>query len=122
MKKHLLLILILAIGILAISGLVILLNNKVPDDYIAVFHGESGTITYETYIYKRNNGRANSGFNYVNVTSSKENKKITKHGSVQWTDDVFKVAYENNAYSYVTLPNNNKKYTIEEYMKMFLMN
>ena len=73
--------------------------------------------------------QANSGFNYVNVTkttthwgSSEWNTKITKSGSVQWTDNVFEVARENNAYSCVTLPNSNKIYTIEEYMQMFLMN
>lgn len=104
-------------------------NDKIPDGYIAVFHGGSGEITYETYIYKINNKQANSGFNYVNVTkttthwgSSEWNTKITKSGSVQWTDNVFEVARENNAYSCVTLPNSNKIYTIEEYMQMFLMN
>ena len=104
-------------------------NDKIPDGYIAVFHGGSGEITYETYIYKINNKQANSGFNYVNVTkttthwgSSEWNTKITKSGSVQWTDNIFEVARENNAYSCVTLPNSNKIYTIEEYMQMFLMN
>ena len=104
-------------------------NDKVPDGYIAVFYGGSGEITYETYIYKINNKQANSGFNYVNVTkttthwgSSERNTKITKSGSVQWTDDVFEIARENNAYSCVTLPNSNKIYTIEEYMQTLLMN
>ena len=104
-------------------------NDKIPDGYIAVFHGGSGEITYETYIYKINNKQANSGFNYVNVTkttthwgSSEWNTKITKSGSVQWTDNIFEVARENNAYSCVTLPNSNKIYTIEEYMQTFLMN
>lgn len=39
-----------------------------------------------------------------------------------WTDDVFTVAEKNNAYSYVTLPNDKKTYTIEEFQSMFLMN
>ena len=104
-------------------------NNKIPDGYIAIFHGGAGEITYETYIYKKDNGHANSGFDYINVTnttvswgSSEWNSKITKRGSVQWTDDVFEVAKENGAYSYVTLPNSDKTYTIEQYMSMFLMN
>ena len=54
--------------------------------------------------------------------STEWNTKITKRGSVQWTDNVFEVAKENNAYSYVTLPDSDKIYTIEEYMQMFLMN
>lgn len=104
-------------------------NDEIPNNYIAIFHGGSGEIVYETYIYKINNGEANYGFNYINVTktttsygSSEWNTKITKHGSVAWTDNVFGVAKENNAYSYVTLPNSDKIYSIEEYQQMFLMN
>ena len=29
-------------------------NDKISDGYIAIFHGGSGEITYETYIYKNN--------------------------------------------------------------------
>ena len=104
-------------------------NDEIPNGYIAIFHGGAGEITYETYIYKKENGHDNSGFDYINVTnttvswgSSEWNSKITKRGSVQWTDDVFEVAKDNGAYSYVTLPNSNKRYTIEQYMSMFLMN
>lgn len=137
-KKYFGLIMILIIIVLIVSYILVTINkksrdnidnDKVPDGYIAVFHGGSGEITYETYIYKINNKQANSGFNYVNVTkttthwgSSEWNTKITKSGSVQWTDDVFEIARENNAYSCVTLPNSNKIYTIEEYMQTFLMN
>ena len=104
-------------------------TDKIPDGYIAIFHGGVGEQTYETYIYKKDNGHDNSGFDYINVTSttvsygsSEWNSEITKRGSVQWTDDVFEVAKENGAYSYVTLPNSDKTYTIEQYMRMFLMN
>lgn len=137
-KKIFWLIVILIIIALIVSYILVVINknskdnkddDKVPDGYIAVFHGGSGEITYETYIYKINNQHANSGFNYVNVTkttthwgSSEWNTRITKSGSVQWTDNVFEVARENNAYSCVTLPNSNKIYTIEEYMQMFLSN
>lgn len=137
-KKVFWLIVILVIGVFVFRCILVAINKnskenknngEIPDGYIAVFHGGSGEITYETYIYKMNNGHANSGFDYINVTntttywgSSDWNAKITKRGSVQWTDNVFEVAKENNAYSYVTLPNSDKTYTIEEYMKMFLMN
>lgn len=133
-KKIILLIIILIISIFAAIITYVYINksiadsNKIPDGYIAIFHGGSGEIIFETYIYKKDNGQANSEFDYINVTkttvswgSSKWNTKITKRGSVQWTDDVFEVAKENHAYSYVTLPNSNNKYTIEEYMNMFLM-
>lgn len=131
-KKVFLFVIILIIVIFIVSYIIVIINRnngKIPDDYIAVFHGGSGEITYETYIYKIDNGHANFGFDYLNVTntttvwgSDEWNTKITKRGSVQWTDDVFRIAKENNAYSYVTLPNSDKTYTIEEFMKMFLMN
>lgn len=130
---------IVAITIIIMSGILVTIgknsehkmdNDKIPEGYIAVFHGSGGEQTYETYIYKNHNDEyhANSGFDYINVTStivswgsSQEEHKITKQGTIQWTEDVFLVAKENNAYSFVTLPNSNKTYTIEEYMDMCLM-
>lgn len=101
-------------------------SDDIPDNYIAVFNGGSGEITYSTYIYKINNGQGNYGFKYINTTntttswgSSDWNTKITSKGTVSWTQDVFKIAEENNAYSYVELPNDNKIYTIDEYMTIF---
>ena len=138
MKKNLkfiiICIFILIVG-LSIFGL-ILFNKKnyfipdgIPDDYIAVFHGGSGEVTYETYIYKEDTGHANYGFEYINVTShtkswgsSEWTHEITKKGKAYWTDDVFPVAEKNGAYEYVTIPNDNKTYTIDEFAGMFLMN
>ena len=131
MKKKVAITIMIIVLLLIFSILIFLKlknSNKIPDGYIAVFHGGYGEQTYETYIYKKNNEQANFGFNYINVISNtisygnnQWNRKVTKRGSVTWTDDVFKVAKENNAYSYVTLPNSDKTYTIEEYMDMFLM-
>lgn len=50
----------------------IIKNSDIPDGYIAIFHGGEGERTYETYIYKIDNGHANMGFKYINVTSTKE--------------------------------------------------
>ncbi len=136
MKKNVTYIIIAFIIIISLLVGYIIYTNKsktesdlIPEGYISVFHGGVGEITYETYIYKEDNDHYNSGFSYINVTNTTESygsnkwiSKITKHGSVQWTDDVFIVAKENNAYSFVTIPNSDKTYTIEEYMKMFLMN
>lgn len=103
-------------------------SDEIPENYIAVFNGGVGERTYSTYIYKINNGQANYGFNYINTTNTTTsygspdwNIKITSKGTVNWTQDVFTIAEENNAYSYVQLPNDNKIYTIEEYMDMFLL-
>ena len=104
-------------------------NSDIPNDYIAIFHGGVGEQTYETYIYKINNGHANMGFEYINVTSTTESSgstkwkhKINNKGTFDWTDDAFKIAKEHGAYTYVTLPNNDKTYTIEEFKKMLIMN
>ncbi len=103
-------------------------SNKIPENYIAVFNGGSGEITYSTYIYKIDNGQANYGFGYINTMntttswgSSNWNIKIISKGTVNWTNDVFTIAKKNNAYSYVKVPNDHKTYTIDEYMSMFLM-
>ncbi len=135
-KKFFVFIVIAVITIFIVSCIMVIINKKskgdsdeIPNGYIAVFHGGVGEITYETYIYKINNDKANSGFDYINVTNTTKHggstewiTKITKRGSVQWTDDVFEIAKENGAYTYVTLPNSDKIYTIEEYQRMFLMN
>ena len=101
-------------------------NNTIPDDYICVFHGGSGEITYSTYIYSADDTFDNYGFKYINTTNTTEswgssnwNTKITGSGVVDWTDDVFKVAKENNAYSYVE--EDGKIYSIEDFATRFLM-
>ena len=136
-KKKILLIVVISLIIIAgLSAIFIITNktlkennNNIQKGYIAIFHGGSGERTNETYIYKQDNGHNNYGFDYINVTSttkswgsSERTSKITKRGSVQWTDDVFTVAKNNNAYDYVTLPNSDKTYTIKQYQKMFIMN
>ena len=91
-KKYFGLIMILIIIVLIVSYILVTINkksrdntdnDKVPDGYIAVFHGGSGEITYETYIYKINNKQANSGFNYVNVT-----RTTTHWGSSEWNTKI----------------------------------
>ena len=59
-------------------------NDKITDDYIAVFHGTGEAMTTnETYIYKIDKGQANAGSKYVNVTTSCwENTKITKQDNI----------------------------------------
>ncbi|MBE6149872.1 MAG: hypothetical protein E7170_04045 [Firmicutes bacterium] len=126
------LVLIISIIILIIIGLGIYIkqnNYDIPNDYIAIFHGGVGERTYETYIYKIDNGQANFGFKYINVTNTTESwgssnwkQKINKKGKFDWTDGAFAIAKKHGAYSYVTLPNDNNIYTIEEFQSMFIMN
>jgi hypothetical protein len=64
----------------------LIVSNEVPNDYIAVFHGGVGELTYSTYIYKIDNNQANYGFKYINTTNT------TKHwGSSEWNVKVTQV-------------------------------
>lgn len=128
MKKRLKFIIpvIILAGILSIVFLVNKKNN-IPNNYIAVFHGGVGEITHETYIYKVDNGQPNHWFYYINVESttvswgsSDWKHKISKKGYFTWTDEAFSIAKANGAYSYVTLPNDDKIYTIEEFQNRFI--
>lgn len=128
-KKILVIIVVLIISALIVGFIIIKKNNnKIPDGYIAVFHGGVGEQTYETYIYKIDNGQENYGFKYINVTTTKSlvengksNYKIIKRGKFDWTEGAFNVARENNAYSYVTVPYSDRMFTIDEFVPMFIM-
>ena len=95
---------------------------------VATFHGGSSELTYETEIYKIDNGHDNYGFKYksyeVTTTSwgsSKSNRKLIDEGEFMWTDGAFDVAQRNHAYSYVIEPGNDKTYSIEDFQARFIM-
>ena len=100
-------------------------RKEITDDYIAVFHGGSGELTYLTYIYKIDNGHDNCGFEYISAESygmtADQTIRILDIGTVLWTEDVFPAAEANNAYDFVTLPGDRNTYTIDEFKDMFLM-
>lgn len=104
-------------------------TEEIPQNYIAVFNGGSGEMTRSTYIYKINNGHGNIGYEYINTENTTKswgspdwNVRILKKGEAFFTDEVFKIAEENGAYSYVKLPNDKKAYSIEEFKNMFIKN
>ena len=116
-------------GIVYYSMSKVYIPTKIDDNYIAIFHGGSSEVTYETYIYKVDNGKDNMGFRYIyaqRTTTSWGSKESTTRvlakGNLTWTDDVFEIAKKNNTYSFVTLPNDNKAYTIDDFAAMFLKN
>lgn len=117
-KKRFILLIILFIICLLGFSIIHIKNNKIDkidENYLAIFHGNKGS---KTYIYKLDTGKANYGFKYINV----KNNEIIEKGNFNWTDDAFLIAKKNKAYSYVTIPNSKKKYTISEYQDIFLMN
>ncbi len=109
-------------------------NNKdesllIPDNYIAVFHGGSSELTYETYLYKIENGIDHHGFKYINVLcttkkwGSKEViRRITEKGKIDDMDEIIMVSKKNHADSYVTTPFSDKIFTILEYQELFILN
>lgn len=102
-------------------------RTEIADDYIAVFHGGSGELTYQTYIYKMDNGASNYGFEYIyseiyGMTAQTLKERIITSGCVMWTDDVFIIAKENGTYDYVTIPGDNTVYSTDRFAEMFLMN
>ena len=104
-------------------------EQDVPDGYIAVFHGGVGERTHETYIYKDDNDNPNYGFTYINTISttktygsSEWRTVITERGSFDWADEAFSIAKKNGAYSYVTIPESDPTYTIENFKKNFKKN
>ena len=73
--KYIIIGLISVSVIVMILGIILILLNtnnvysdKIPDNYIAIFNGGSGEVTYQTYIYKIDNGQDNYGFKYINTT------------------------------------------------------
>ena len=136
MKNKRIIVLGVASIILAFFSLLIIVldknqeySNVVPDDYICVFHGGAGELTYSTYIYKKDNGHANHRFEYINTKnttvywgSSDWNVEVIGRGEFDWIDEAFNIARKNNAYSYVKVPGDSKTYSIEEFERKFIMN
>ena len=120
-KKHFLMIGVLVI--LAIISLPTALKSNgkhFSEGAIAIFHDSKDT--YRTYIYKEDTGQANMGFSYINAIDDGKSYKIFSSGSFDFTDGAFKAAKEFGAYDYVTIPDSDKKYSIEEFQSMFIMN
>lgn len=100
-------------------------DNNIPTDYIAIFHGGVGEQTYETYIYEVDNGDEKIKFKFINVTSTTVfwgsadwTQEINELGMLESVDDIFLVAKKHGAYSYVTVPNDDNLYSIEEFERI----
>ena len=122
---------IVIVGLLSVGLFLFLTNRKVsqdiPEDYIALFHGDPGEITYETYIYKDDSNDSTTGFEYINVkvttALSGDNQKhyeVIERGTIYWQSEIYGVAQKNNAYTYVTRPNDDAQYTIDQFENQFL--
>ena len=124
MKNKIFPIIVVFISLVIVITFLIIdnISSSIPEDYIAVFQGESVNTKYSTYIYKIDNGHANMGFKYINTITIKGESKIKDKGEFSWTDGAFIVAKKHGAYDYVEIPGDTKRYTIEEFQGRFLMN
>ena len=124
MKNKIIPIIVVFISLVIVITFLIInaISLSIPEDYIAVFQGESVNTKYSTYIYKIDNGHANMGFKYINTITIKGESKIKDKGEFSWTDGAFIVAKKHGAYDYVEIPGDTKRYTIEEFQRRFIMN
>ena len=130
MKKNILILLIGIIISLSICTFIIFFigkhdNNEIPNNYIAVFKGETAEVVNTTYIYEKKKGKKKT-YKYINTIgkstgydSAEWNEEIVKKGKVKKKKKVFEIAEKNNAYSYVKYIKDNKIYSIEEFKKVF---
>lgn len=129
MKKKNWIIFIVLVAIIEI-GIIIFsykidVDNTIPNDYIAVFKGETGETVHSTYLYKTKSGKK-AKYKYINTTttlneydSTDFNEEIIKKGNLKNRNEIFKVAKKNDANSYVKYIKKDKIYTIEEFMQVF---
>ncbi|MBQ3435601.1 MAG: hypothetical protein IJH13_01120 [Bacilli bacterium] len=127
MKKNVWIIIIIAFIVLLSTVVIVLFNaneNSIPSGYIAVFKGESTDVVHTTYLYQ---GKKNKKkYSYINTItkldhndSSMWNEEVLEQKKLKKKKDVFKVAKENGAYSYVKYEKDGNLYTIEEFKKVF---
>ena len=129
MKKNYIYILISIIISISIICLIILYdrqtNNEIPNNYIAVFKGETADIVKTTYIYEKKKDKKTT-YKYINTIgkstgydSAEWNEEIIEKGNIKNKKNIFSVAEKNNAYSYVKYIKDKKIYSIEEFKKVF---
>lgn len=130
MKNKGIKIVLIGVAILCVVtvGIILYYYNyqKIPNDYIAIFHGGSGEVTYSTYVYQKDNLSRIKYINTINTTvswgSTEREIKVIKRGEVTFAIDVFKVAEENGAYIYVEFPNDNQIYPVDEFIQRLTKN
>ena len=134
MKKKYFIILITIVILISIIGMFFLISknessNEIPNDYIIVFKGENGQIVNTTYIYEKTEKKKKKiikTYKYINTIStyngydsSSWTEKVTKKGTLKKKNEIFKIAQENNANSYVKYLPENQIYTIEDFKNIW---
>ena len=130
MKKNIIIISVLIL-LLSTIGMVYFVSksedgNDIPQDYIAVFKGESANTVYTTYLYEVKKKKKKTTYKYINTVSTFTGydsagwkEKVTKKGSFKKKKEIFKKASKNHADSYVKYMKNDEVYQIEEFKEIF---
>lgn len=129
MKKIYWIILILIVVLVEIGIVTISYINedkdKIPDNYIVVFKGETSETVHTTYLYKKKKGKKIK-YNYINTVSTASGydsaewtEKVIKKGKIKKKSDIYKKAEKNEAYSYAKFSNDDRIYSIEEFKERF---
>ena len=91
---------------------------QIEDGYIAVLHGGVGERTYETYVYKTENG-----YRYFNVTSTtvswgatEWSHKVNDYGYTDSKEEIVRRAKAHGADQFVTYGNDTTPYPIEDFL------
>ena len=134
MKKKYFIILITIVILISIIGMFFLISknessNEIPNDYIIIFKGENGQIVNTTYIYEKIEKKKKKiikTYKYINTTStyngydsSSWTEEVTKKGTLKKKNEIFIIAQENNANSYVKYLPEDQIYTIEDFKNIW---
>ena len=91
---------------------------EIEDGYVAVMHGGVGERTYETYVYKTENG-----YRYFNVTSTtvswgatEWSHKVNDYGYTDSKEEIVRRAKAHGADQCVTYGNDTTPYPIEDFL------
>ena len=94
--------------------------SEVEDGWIAKFNGGSGEITFQTYVYKEENG-----YRYINTTSTTVSygspqwtERVTDSGTVLTKEEIVQIANDNGSEQYVLFPDDTEAYKISDFLSM----
>ena len=122
----------LLIGILLILQVIIIIfvfnkeeKSSIPNNYIAVFKGESAEEIHTTYLYQKKKNKKYT-YNYINTITTTNSyddtilqEKIVKKGKLKKKTDIFKIAEKNNADTYVKYQKDEEIYSMVEFKKIW---
>ena len=94
--------------------------SEVEDGWIAKFNGGSGEITFQTYVYKEENG-----YRYINTTSTTVSygspqwtERVTDSGTVSTKEEIVQIAKDSGSEQYVKFPDDTEAYKISDFLSM----